>query len=375
MGGRPRPGGLFDPGAAGPGISQGGDQNFLDGALDTRTGWPFVFLDHFRPRPERVEAFWIVSTRDCPQELGSDPWPQMRVRHFDESGDLVERDFSEMFAQAVGRPVLIQVQGSLTTPDIALGGLLWSHSWLQANRAITPDAVVIAFDWPSQRVYRNDYLDVNEKGRRAFVAAYHLAQLVQAFPPSSRICLLGQSYGGRVVPGALHLLGGGQLGHHHPVGLSSLRPDLDLRAVIIAAATDRNWLDPGQKFDRALNATNGFLNLYNSRDESLLFYPALTRSGHHHALGRLGLSNRDFDRLGPVAERYEEHDINDILGGEHSLLDATANPRIGRWIAPYAWAPDPGPSPKQPETDATPYGGSNNNRVRRFEIRRGGNSR
>jgi hypothetical protein len=299
----------------------------------------------------------------------------MTVSHFDEDGNLVQRDFSELFAQTVGRPVLIQVQGSMTTPDIALGGMLWSHSWLQANRAITPDTVVIAFDWPSQRIYRNDFLDVNEKGRRAFVAAYHLAQFVQAFPASSRICLLGQSYGGRVVPGALHLLGGGQLGNHPCVGLAGVRPDLDLRGIIIAGASDRNWLDPGQKFDRALHAVTGFLNLYNRRDESLILYPFLIRSGHRNALGRLGLSNHDFDKLGPLAARYEEHDINDILGTEHSLLDATANPRIGRWIAPYAWAPDPGPSTKQAETDPTPYGGRNNNRVRRFEINRSGNSR
>ena len=38
--GRPRPGSIFDPGAAGPGISQSGDENFLDGALDPKTGWP-----------------------------------------------------------------------------------------------------------------------------------------------------------------------------------------------------------------------------------------------------------------------------------------------------------------------------------------------
>src|SRR5579885_269895 len=73
-GGRPRPGSLFDPGATGPGISQG-EENFLDGALDPRTGWPFVFLDHFAPRPERVERFWVVNTRGCPQEMGTDPWP------------------------------------------------------------------------------------------------------------------------------------------------------------------------------------------------------------------------------------------------------------------------------------------------------------
>jgi hypothetical protein len=252
---------------------------------------------------------------------------------------------------------------------------MWTHSWLQAHRCLTPDAVVVAFDWPSQRIYRNDYLDVNEKGRRSYVAAYHLARFLLAFPASSRVCLLGQSYGGRVVPGALHLLGGGALNsqaHDPEVGLPSTRPDLDLHAVLIAGASDRDWLDPGRRFDRALVASHKLLNLYNRKDESLLFYPALFRSGQHRALGRIGLTNRDFDRLGPLAAKYEEHDIHDILGDEHSLLDATANPKIGRWIAPYVWSPDPGPLPEQSESRPTPYGsGRNTGSQKRFETSRG----
>jgi hypothetical protein len=343
----PEPGSIFDPGASGPGISQG-EENFLDGALDPRTGWPFVFLDHFAPRPDRVERFWIVSSRDCPQEMGTDPWPCLRVRHFDARGDLVEVDPSVLFAQTAGCPVLIQVQGSLTTPDIALGGLLWTQSWLQCNRVMLEQTVVIAFDWPSQRVYRNDIRDINEKGRRAYVAGYHLARFVQAFPTGSRICLLGQSYGGRVVPSALHLLGGGCLNsqaHDPPVRLAMLRSDLHLRAVVLGGASDHTWLDPGARLDRALHGCEALLNLYNPRDEALLLYPLLIRSGHRRALGRVGLSNRDLARLGPLAARYAEQDVHDILGDEHTLLDAVASPQIGRWIAPYLWAPDPGPSP------------------------------
>src|SRR5205807_588254 len=120
------------------------------------------------------------------------------------------------------------------------------------------------------------------------------------------------------------------------------------------------WLDPGKRYDRALHAATRFLNLYNRKDESLLLYPGLIRSNHHRALGRIGLTNRDLDRLGPLAARYEEHDIDDILGGEHSLLDATANPRIGRWIAPYVWAPDPGPVAEQAVSSPTPYGSGRN---------------
>jgi hypothetical protein len=37
--------------------------------------------------------------------------------------------------------------------------------------------------------------------------------------------------------------------------------------------------------------------------------------------------------------------VHELLGEEHTLLDAVSNPQIVRWIAPYLWAPDPGPSP------------------------------
>src|SRR4051794_11359998 len=41
-GGRPIPGSRFDPGASGPGIGSTNRELFLGGALDTRSGWPFV---------------------------------------------------------------------------------------------------------------------------------------------------------------------------------------------------------------------------------------------------------------------------------------------------------------------------------------------
>ncbi len=352
-GGRPRPGSQFDPGAGGPGISQFGDQNFLDGALDVRTGWPFVFLDHFRPRPDRMNQVWIVQTRECPQELGSDPWPKLRVLTFDAEGRTVERTPADLFASTVGRPVLVQVQGSLTTPDSAFGGLIWTHSWLQHHHSLPPDAVMVAFDWPSHRIYGLDIRDINEKGRRAFVAGYHLAVFLAAFPAGSRISVIGQSYGGRVVPSAMHVLGGGELigrSSEPTARLAALRPDLRVRAVVIGAATDHDWLDPGQRLDRALHGCEMFLNLYNRRDEALLLYPSLIRSGHRRAIGRVGMNNADFRKLGPLAARYEEHDIHEVLGAEHTLLDAVANPKIARWIAPYAWAKDPGTLPPQAPT-------------------------
>jgi hypothetical protein len=358
--GRPRPGSIFDPGAAGPGIRQADEEPFLDGALDPRTGWPFVFLDHFRPRMDRLERFWIVDTRDCPQEMGTDPWPCLRVWHFKHNGELELRDPNELLAQVAGNVTLVQVQGSLTTPDIALGGMLWTHSWLEYNRALLPGTVVIAFDWPSERVYRSDPRDVNEKGRRAYIAGFHLARFLQAFPASSRISIIGQSYGGRVVPSALHLLGGGCLNSQDrdpPVRLPTLRPDLILRAIVIAGASDHTWLNPGERLDHALHGCDGLLNLYNRRDEALRLYPFLVRSDHRHALGKVGLSNRDLNRLGPLASRYAEFDVHDELGREHTLLDAVANPRIAQIMAPYLWNFNPVCPPQQTATEPIDFPG------------------
>jgi hypothetical protein len=349
--GRPLPGGVLDPGASGPGVGRPADEDFLGGALDPRTGWPFVFLDHFQPRTDRVANLWLVQTRDCPQEMGTNPWPRLKILQFDDRGNLVPRSPAQLFAQTLGRPVLIQTHGSLVTADEAIGELLWTHSWLQRNDAMRSETVVIEFDWPSQRVYQNDSKDINEKGRRAYVAGYHLAKFVQAFPSGSRVCILGQSYGGRVVPSALHLLGGGCLNsqdHDPPVRLAGCRSDIDLHAILIEGASDHHWLNPNERFERALHTCGAMLNLYNRRDEALRLYPLLRRSGHHRALGRVGLSNSDFAKLGPLATRYQEHDIHDLLGNEHTLLDAVANRQIARWIAPYLWAPDPGASPAYP---------------------------
>jgi hypothetical protein len=265
----------------------------------------------------------------------------LKVLQFDSAGRLIERGANELLAQATGRPVLIQVQGNLTTPDVALGGLLWTHTWLDHHQALPPDVVVIAFDWPSERIYPTEVRDVNAKAPRAELAGYHLARFVQAFPAHSRVCLLGHSYGGRVVASALHLLGGGSVRGWHDkteVRLHESRPDLHVRAVMIEGSGDHNWFNPGEKFDRVLAGCEGLLNLYNRRDRVLQLYPLQVDSQWRRSFGQVGLLPADLARLGPLAERYEQHDLHELLGAEHTLLNAVAHPQVARWIAPYVWA-------------------------------------
>ncbi len=98
-------------------------------------------------------------------------------------------------------------------------------------------------------------------------------------------------------------------------------------------------------------ACEAFLNLYNRRDEALRLYPFLFRSGHRHALGQVGLStDRDFDRLGPLAARYAEFDVHDELRRSTPCSTPSPTRRSRRRIAPYIFNPNPDPPPAQAET-------------------------
>jgi hypothetical protein len=341
----PRPGPPIPVGATGPGLNYTDPYPLLNGALVPQTGWPCVLLDHFAPRPERVANLWVVQEWECPQELGTETWPALKVLHFDAQGHLVPCDPRLLLAQVVGRPVLILAQGNLTTPDVALGGLLWTHSWLTRHHALPPDAVLISFDWASARTSSRRVVDINEKGRRGIVGGYHLANFLQTFPPGTRVCLLGHSFGGRVILSALHLLAGGALRDRAggtPVRLCQSCPDLHLRGVIVEAAIDHDWLDPGERLGSSLAACEALLNLYNSRSTPVRLYPLLWNSDHHRSLAHVALLPRDRQRIGPLLlERYAERDVADLINSEHTLLRLLAHPEAARCIAPYTWATPP----------------------------------
>jgi Alpha/beta hydrolase of unknown function (DUF900) len=283
--------------------------------------------------------YWSVSTRGCPQVLGADPGPFLHAARLDSRGCMSRRDPAELQAGATGRPVIFLVHGSYVTAGAATVEGLRIRDDLAAGRAVTPDAIIVEFDWPSQLVYANLVRDGNDKARRAFVAGYHLARFLQGFPSGSRIGLIGHSHGGLVVLSAMHLLASGTLddGEEATV-LTEVGPTLRLRAVVIASASDRQWLDPGERLGRAIAACEGILCLYNPFDPVLVVHPFGRYSDHRRALGKSGMSRREQERLGSLAGRYRERSIAMLLGVRHTFRGTTANPVIARWIGAYSWA-------------------------------------
>ena len=180
------------------------------------------------------------------------------------------------------------------------------------------------------------------------MAGYHLARLLQEFPAGSRVGLIGHSHGGLVVLSALHLLGGGTLDDdtrpYRFSGLPGEIPTLRLRAVVIASASDRQWLAPGERFDRALEGGEAVLSLYNPLDPVLVLHPFGRCSDHRRAMGQAGLRRLDEGRLGPLAARYRERNIASFIGANHTFRGTTVIPPVAGWIGSYTWAAD-APSP------------------------------
>ncbi len=293
-----------------------------------------------RPRPGL--DFRLVDTRGCPQVMGCDPWGCLTVQRFDAAGQPHPVGPDDLLAAAAAQPVVIIVHGNrYTTSDVLRDSYLIADT-LDRRGYLPPQTLVLAFSWPSERVYLNEVRDQNEKGRRAMVAGYGLASILARFAPGSRVGLIGHSDGARTIAGALHLLGGGavsSLAGDPPIALPAPAPPLRLRSVLIASATDHHWFNPGERLDRVLPVSESVMNLYNLGDIPLAFYPIGRVTDHRRALGRASLHRHDADLLGAYAARLVEHDLRPYLRTLHVFGEVITHPTVAAWVAPYVWAP------------------------------------
>ena len=106
--------------------------------------------------------------------------------------------------------------------------------------------------------------------------SYFLANFMSRLNPDTQLRLLGYSFGGRIVSGALHLAGGGTLGRFQLADANS-RPPNSVRVVLLAAAMDNYWWLPGRYHGECFSQVDRLLLLYNSCDPVLRFYPRLDR--------------------------------------------------------------------------------------------------
>jgi len=143
---------------------------------------------------------------------------------------------------------------------------------------------LVIWSWPSDRI-RGPRRDAEAKAARSDAEAMLLATFLNALRSDARVNLFGYSFGARIATGALELLAGGQVAGR---ALAERRdgPRTPMRAMLVAAAEDADWLSPSAYHGQALSTVERALVAWNPCDRALRFYPRISCGAA--ALGHVG---------------------------------------------------------------------------------------
>lgn len=285
-----------------------------------------------------IEDYWIISSRSCPQH-GVGVCGNCRFNYYQQiCGQYWRHPGPEGFLSWLkpGVPLCIVVHGSFTPEDDLHYRSRHMYHWIRSAAPHLPLQVVF-FSWPSNGPFMLvPCVDIGMLGRKSAFNGLYLAQLISQIPGDRPICLVGHSHGARTASSALHLLAGGEVqGHRH---CWPDNPTRRMRAVFLAAAMDHDWLDPGERYGRALCRLEALLIARNHCDRALHFYPLLPFS--RQALGDTGLTPKDRQRMGWLGGRVAEVDVAPLIGSHHFWQYYYSRPEIAASIAPYVYFPD-----------------------------------
>jgi len=168
---------------------------------------------------------------------------------------------------------------------------------------------------------------LREHADRADSDAWYLGWLLNRMNPDVKVGLAGYSFGARVVTGAMHLLGGGELCGMRLAGGAAGLPSADtasrrvVRGVLLAAAEDSRWLDAGAPNGQAIPLADHLLLLNNGCDRALRLYPHLYRCDRADALGYVGFRGDGDDKV-------EQMNVCCLVGKRHDWAKYFDNPAL-----------------------------------------------
>lgn len=229
-------------------------------------------------------------------------------------------DWRQLISQQDNRPTIIYIHGNRVDPGQDRFEGLSVYRSLVAHRQANGPIRFIIWSWPSEKIPGpiKDYL---VKAKRTDPAAWQLAWLLDKLPQDAQLSLVGYSYGTRVITGATQLLAGGRLGRlrlaarTHPQ-----RPPV--RAALMAAAFDADWIQPGNYYGRSLTQFERLVLGTNARDPAMRFYHLSNGRGHMDALGKSGVYHPR--SLGGASKRLRHIDFTQEVGRSHSIYDYLA---------------------------------------------------
>ena len=288
--------------------------------------------------------YWIVSSRNCDgRHAPCDADCCLSFFHCPPDRSFCPQT-REAFLASIrpDRPVCFVVHGSYNWWRDVMAESRLIHRWIRAAAPPRPIQVVI-FTWPSNG--NMPYLlpvDLAILGRRSAAHGTYLASIITQFPADQRVSIVGHSHGARTAVAALHVLGGGALENGQALPPGHAVPQ-HLRAVLLAAAIDHDWLNPADRYGQALMVPEKVLLMRNSRDATLGIYP-LRKAFGDRALGRGGLGPDDRFALGPLGSKVVEMDVAQIADWHHGFAHYHEQPALAAGMLPYVYFHDDVPA-------------------------------
>ncbi len=261
--------------------------------------------------------YWIVSSWRCPQS--GIPWceaDRLDYFHVGEDRRFQHRDLGTLQRSIhPGIPVCIVVHGSFTTWDSLRSESVKIFDWIRRAAPERPLHVVF-FTWPSNGpITYLPHIDIAILGRRASFNGFYLSQLLGVLPKKSPIGFFGHSHGARAVASALHLSAGGEV-QGYQLRTPRSTNGQQVRIVLSAAAIDHHWLNPGERFGRALDRVDTALVLHNRDDLPLNVY-SLRRLFSHRPLGLIGFDGKDVCLQNGRIAKVAQLDVTSLIRNSH----------------------------------------------------------
>ncbi len=282
------------------------------------------------------DELWIINTRCLSSEacrINLDT-PELAISLLDSQSKFQTSDLPAML-NAInsdeGIENVIYAHGNRFTQNEAIERAWYVYRNISRSRKTGVRIRFILFSWPSaqQGILLND---ARIKAERTDAQGLYLAWLLrQTIEAPSGLTLIGYSFGGRVITGALHALAGGSLGGRRLPG--EHLTGYGARVGLIAAAIDHEWLEYNEYHGLATKNMDHMTLMYNPRDTVLRKYWLLDPATISRALGAVGpmkFARRSDGSPLPVISI----NCSRTVGRQHDELDYfSADCRAGRHLA------------------------------------------
>ncbi len=237
----------------------------------------------------RSDRIWLVNTRSishhtCSMNLRQ---PNFRIERLDQCGHRRPSSLDDYLSSMdPSRPRIIYIHGNRRDACKTITQGLYVYRQVACHRHGDQPFDWVIWSWPSDA---NALLlaDAREKAQRTDSQGLYVAWLLREHHLRSQPTgLIGFSFGGRIVSGALHALAGGTLGCRTIGDPAITGANIDVG--LLAPAVDTTWMMRRGRHGLASLNMNRLVLLYNHRDIALRFFKLVSRELGGQALGYTG---------------------------------------------------------------------------------------